>query len=82
MNKWKEKIAESNKADTYVKFKPDMKFESYLYHNNRKERVMMTKLRLSDHKLMIEVGRHSRPLIPRLDRKCYMCPAERKLGLA
>ena len=54
-------------------FKPDMKFEPYLYHNNRKERVMMTKLRVSDHKLMIEVGRHHRPILPRPDRKCPMC---------
>ena len=72
-NRWKGKIAESTKADTYVLFKPDMKFETYLYHNNRKERVMMTKLRISDHKLMVEVGRHNRPLTPRQDRKCHMC---------
>jgi hypothetical protein len=71
--KWKEKLADSTKADSYALFKPDMKFESYLYHNNRKERVMMTKLRLSDHKLMVEVGRHRRPLVPRPERKCNMC---------
>ena len=71
--KWKIKIAESTKADTFTKFKEDMKFESYLYHNIRKERVMMTKLRLSDHKLMVEVGRHYRPRLARPDRKCHMC---------
>ena len=70
---WKSRLAESTKADTYVRFKPNMKFEPYLLHNNRKERVMMTKLRISDHKLMIEVGRHNRPLTPRQNRKCIMC---------
>ena len=64
---WKEKINQSTKADTYRQFKPEMKFENYLYHKNRKWRVNMTKLRVSDHKLQIEVGRHQRPLIPRPD---------------
>ena len=70
---WKSQLTESTKADTYVQFKPNMKVEPYLYHSNRKERVMMTKLRISDHKLMIEVGRHNKPLTPRQDRKCFMC---------
>ena len=75
-NKWRETINQSTKADTYRKFKPSMKFEQYLYHQNRKMRVSMTKLRLSDHKLMIEVGRHKRPFIPRPERKCHMCSDE------
>ena len=74
--KWKEKIDQSTKADTYKQFKPNMKFETYLYHGNRKMRVSMTKLRISDHKLMIEVGRHYRPMPPRPERKCYMCSEE------
>ena len=73
---WKEKLSQSTKADTYREFKSEMKFEPYLYHTNRKERVAMAKLRLSDHKLMIEVGRHQRPLIPRPERKCQMCRNE------
>ena len=48
-----------------------MKFENYLLHKNRKERVALTKLRISDHKLMIEVGRHTD--IPREQRFCHMC---------
>ena len=74
--KWKEKIDQSTKADTYKQFKPNMKFETYLNHGNRKMRVSMTKLRISDHKLMIEVGRHYRPMPPRPERKCYMCSEE------
>ena len=36
----------------------------------------MTKLRTSDHKLIIEVGRHQRPIIPREEQQCYMCTTE------
>ena len=49
-----------------------MKFEMYLNHKNRKERVAMTKLRCSDHKLKIEEGRWCN--IARTERKCPMCP--------
>ena len=74
--KWKDSLELSTKADTYREFKPNMKYELYLDHPNRKERVSMTKLRLSDHKLMIEEGRHRRPLIPRPERTCHMCHGE------
>ena len=36
----------------------------------------MTKLRISDHKLMVEKGRHFNPIIPRENRKCHMCTTE------
>jgi hypothetical protein len=70
---WKTRIQQSTKADTYKQFKENMKFEPYLLHKNRKERVTMTKLRCSDHKLQIEVGRWHRPPVPRPERKCPMC---------
>ena len=41
---------------------------------NRKHRVSLTKLRLSDHCLMIEEGRHKRPITPREERFCPHCP--------
>ena len=72
-NKWRSTLTQKTKADTYREFKPAMKFEAYLYHPNRKERVSMTKLRVSDHKLKMEEGRWTRPITPRPDRKCYMC---------
>ena len=50
-----------------------MKFEAYILHPNRKERTLMSKLRTSDHKLMIEVARHNHPIPPREERVCYMC---------
>ena len=75
-NKWKQQLEESTKADSYRMFKTNMKSEVYLTHPKRKERVAMTKLRISDHKLMIEKRRHIRPPIPREDRKCHMCTTE------
>ena len=73
LDEWKEKLGNSTKCDTYRLFKDTMKFENYLHHKNRKERVAMTKLRISDHKLMIEQGRHTRPITTREERFCYMC---------
>ena len=72
-NIWKLTIEQSPKADTYRKFKVGMKYELYLDHTNRKERVTMTKLRTSDHKLMIEELRKRRPKPPREERTCIMC---------
>ena len=36
--------------------------------------MSLTKLRVSDHKLMIEEGRRKKPKIPRENRTCQMCP--------
>jgi hypothetical protein len=72
-SEWKRKLESHTKADTYRSFKDNMKFEPYLLHTKRKERVAMTKLRISDHKLMIEEGRYRRPITPREERTCYMC---------
>ena len=72
-DQWKQKLETSTKSDTFRSFKETMKFESYLLHRNRKERVALTKLRISDHKLMIEEGRRTRPIIPREQRKCLVC---------
>ena len=72
-NQWKRKLEASTKCDTYRLFKDTMKFEDYLLHPNRNKRILMTKLRTSDHKLMIELGRHNRPITPREERVCHMC---------
>ena len=72
-NEWVKKLSSSPKADTYRKIKAGMKYEKYLDHPIRKERVCMTKLRTSDHKLMIEEQRHYRPKPPRPERTCYVC---------
>ena len=54
---WKADLAESTKGETYRLFKDKMEFEKYLDLPNRKERVSLTKFRVSDHKLGIEEGR-------------------------
>ena len=71
---WKNKLSNSSKADTYKTFKNIPKFEKYLdYIKNIKYLKALTKLRLSDHKLMIEEGRRKRPIIPREERICKTC---------
>ena len=72
-NQWRRKLEASTKCDTYRCFKDTMRFETYLLHPNRKERILMAKLRTSDHKLIMETGRHNRPITPREERVCYMC---------
>ena len=74
---WKTQIASFPKADIYRQFKDRVKFENYLVDiKNRKHRVTFTKFRLSDHCLMIERGRHKRPIIPREQRFCPVCPTK------
>ena len=64
------------KADTYTQFKNRVKFESYLADiKNRNHRVTFAKYRLSDHCLMLEKGRHKRPVLPREERFCSFCPS-------
>ena len=73
-NEWKSKLDTSTKGETYKRFKANMKQEPYLKLLNRKERVSLTKFRVSDHKLMIEEGRRKRPKLPRENRTCNWCP--------
>ena len=75
-SQWQAQISSLSKADTYKQFKNRVKFENYLSNiKNRKHRVAYTKYRLSDHCLMIEVGRHNRPITPRDQRFCPFCPS-------
>ena len=72
---WKDQLNTFSKADTFKKFKDTIIMERYLQViKNRKHRVSLTKLRLSDHCLMIEEGRHKRPITPREERFCPHCP--------
>ena len=72
---WKEQLNTFSKADTFKQFKDNIVMERYLeVIKNRKHRVSLSKLRLSDHCLMIEEGRHKRPITPREERFCPHCP--------
>ena len=74
---WKIHLDQSPKADTYKVFKDKTKFEPYLSSiKNRTHRVALAKLRLSDHCLMIEKGRHRRPKLDRNLRFCPFCPGQ------
>ena len=72
-NIWKTKLEASKKAETYRTFKNQIRFEPLLSLLDRKHRRVMMKFRMSDHKLMIEEGRHYRPKIPRENRFCNIC---------
>ena len=63
---------ESSKLRTYSLIKKEIKREPYLLNvRNVEDRIAMTKFRLSNHKLMIEKGRHMDLDIN--DRKCPFC---------
>ena len=71
---WKTGLNNPSKCNAYIMFKSLPKHESYLSQvKNRKHRISLTKLRVSDHKLMIEEGRNKRPIIPREELKCPTC---------
>ena len=71
---WKTQSQTFVKSSLFSEFKNSPKFDPYLSQiQNRKHRISFTKLRLSDHILMIEEGRHHRPLTPRDERFCPHC---------
>ena len=64
---------ENGKLRTYSLIKDGAGMENYLKRvHNHSLRSELTKLRLSNHKLMIEVGRHQK--IPLENRFCPFCP--------
>ena len=65
--------SDDSKLRTYSLFKKKKGFEPYLSEiKNLSLRTKTTKLRLSNHKLMIEVGRHQG--INKNNRFCPFCP--------
>ena len=65
---------QTSKLRTYGKIKKESGFENYLNRIPVKDRTAFTKLRLSNHKLMIEKMRHQFPKPPEADRRCPFCP--------
>lgn len=62
------------KLRTYSLIKYEIGREDYLTQiRNTKRRQMLSKFRLSNHKLMIEVGRHMKPKLPKEQRICQLC---------
>lgn len=65
--------SEESKLRTYGTFKKKIGFEKYLSDIKKPSiRTQVTKFRLSNHRLMIEAGRHNR--IPKEMRFCPFCP--------
>ena len=75
-NIWKTKLEQSTKGETYRSFKTRKHYEPFLDYLSGKHRRTLLKFRVSDHKLMIEEGRHFRPKIPRENRWCKYCKTE------
>ena len=71
---WIINLRNSPLASAYATHKNNYEFEGYLTHVKiKKHRNALAKLRLSDHDLQIQKGRHSRPKTPRNERKCLTC---------
>ena len=71
---WASKVVRSSKDSAYFIFKKTITYEPYLsLIRYRKHRVSYTKLRLSDHPLMIEAGRHFKFKIQQEERICPLC---------
>ena len=71
-NHWLAEINNSNKLKFYAKLKSDFTKEHYLDNiQNFYDRASLSKIRISAHRLEIEVGRHNK--IPRDERKCTWC---------
>ena len=65
---------ENNKLRTYVTFKTNHDKEPYLlFSTSVRQRSAFAKLRICDHKLAIETGRHKSPRTPPNERFCSTC---------
>ena len=70
---WLNVVNSSSKCDSFKQFKIRVKFENYhIDVTNKKHRVAISKLRTSDHKLMIEQGEENKAK-NRSFRTCPRC---------
>ena len=68
---------DTSKLRTYAKVKTEIGIEKYLVEiKNTEIRSKVTKLRLSNHRLAIETGRHACPKIDKDKRFCPFCPSQ------
>jgi hypothetical protein len=71
LNKIKKKNLNVNNKIYLYKFLNENEMEYYLSHPDRNVRFILTKFRLSEHKLLIEIGRNLK--IRRDQRLCAIC---------
>lgn len=71
---WKSKMDECSKATLYKTHKQNISLEKYLIKMQKRNfRRTITKVRLSDHCLAIEKGRHTKPKTEKHNRICPLC---------
>ncbi|KAK4700299.1 hypothetical protein P7C70_g5950, partial [Phenoliferia sp. Uapishka_3] len=69
-----DKVGESVRYAELKNLRMKHRLQPYLVHNSFKNRNSMTRVRMSNHHLGIETGRHHRPPInPRSRRVCRLC---------
>ena len=71
---WRDQIRTSTRGLFFLKLKQNICYEKYLDQLNQHNlRCSLSKIRLSDHKLMIEQGRKTKPKTPRQEQICVSC---------
>jgi len=71
---WKEETKSQSRLECYLTLKREYKLAEYLSTvRDRKQRQILTRYRLSDHKLAIETGRHKKLWQPKENRTCDHC---------
>ena len=66
-------LKSQSKLRTYSKCKLVYEMEPYTLNPNFKQRQAVSKLRISDHKLQIELGRYHKPSLELSERICPFC---------
>ena len=70
---WNSRLSESRRARFYSLFS-NFEYQINLdFVKNDKFRLELSKLRVSSHRLEVEVGRWTRPKTPLVARKCRVC---------
>ena len=71
---WRHSLEHSRKLEFYKVFKDEYSTSDYLQKlRNFNERRNLVKFKLSNHKLMIKLGRYQTDHIPRENRFCPLC---------
>ena len=74
---WKDRLKMTSRGVYYGTFKSNIRYEAYFDQiSRRKFRYTLTKLRLSDHNLMIEKGRKQSTKLSFDDRTIKSCFSE------
>ena len=74
VNKWEEKVSTSLKCETlYKHIKSVFEREHYLTNLPFNLRLALSRIRTSNHKLPVEVGRYGKGRVPREQRICNKC---------